>query len=326
MSSFAAATNATQKAIINWKPASEMLNIYLPRVSTDHNKEELQYFLREIALVEEVDFVAIKQEETKLVRYYAVYMKLKEWNANSRAYQEMIANKTFKLHISPVEYLILLPNKTPLPRSKVNTHQLASFTEELFNKVAVLESHCAIQAGMINSQSQQLHLQAQQINWLMKMSTFKKDESSDVEEEEEAADVVKRFTFEGTKYLRSKSTGVIYNMEQYVIGQWNEDTQKIDFEEEGEEEFDDFECEKCKRKFDDGKQLDFHETVCLKEEKDGKDEEDYSSNEKCIQRLKTLTTSSDHQEKKEEKADVVVVVPLTKVPWQLGTNGICGNL
>ena len=57
-----------------------------------------------------------------------------------------------------------------------------------------------------------------------------------VEEKEEVADVVKRFEFEGVKYLKSKNTGIIYNLEQDVIGKWNEKTNKIDFEEAGSEE------------------------------------------------------------------------------------------
>ena len=57
-----------------------------------------------------------------------------------------------------------------------------------------------------------------------------------VEEEEEEEDVVKRFEFEGVKYLKSKKTGIIYNMEQDVIGKWNDKTGKIDFEEAGSEE------------------------------------------------------------------------------------------
>ena len=49
--------------------------------------------------------------------------------------------------------------------------------------------------------------------------------------QEEEADVVKKFEFEGTKYLKSKKSGIIYNMEQEVVGKWNEETQKIDFDE-----------------------------------------------------------------------------------------------
>lgn len=250
MSSFSSTAPTSQKALA-WSAGTEMLDVYLPRVSSQFNVEELQYFMREIAVIADADFVAIKDQETKAIRHYAVYLKLKEWNSLSTAYNEMRSFKSFKLYISPVEYLILLPNKTPLPRSKVNTHQLASFTEELYNKVAVLESHCAIQANIINQQGQQ-------INWLMKMATFQKEEG------EEGNEIV--------------------------------------------------ECVNCKRKFDDEKQLGFHETVCVAPLEDG-EEEDYSSNEKCIERLKKLT-----------KEDAVEEAKKTKIPWQLGSNGICGNL
>ena len=64
----------------------------------------------------------------------------------------------------------------------------------------------------------------------------------ETDEVEEEPDVVKRFEFEGVKYLKSKNTGIIYNMEQDVIGKWNDETQKIDFNkddcEEEEEEYD----------------------------------------------------------------------------------------
>jgi predicted nucleotidyltransferase len=51
----------------------------------------------------------------------------------------------------------------------------------------------------------------------------------------EEADVVKKIVFEGKKYLKSKNTGIIYNMEQDVIGKWNEEKNRIDFDETGEE-------------------------------------------------------------------------------------------
>ena len=50
--------------------------------------------------------------------------------------------------------------------------------------------------------------------------------------EEEDLDVVKKFEYEGVKYLKSKKTGIIYNMDQEVVGKWNEESEKIDFEEE----------------------------------------------------------------------------------------------
>jgi hypothetical protein len=56
-------------------------------------------------------------------------------------------------------------------------------------------------------------------------------------------DVVRKFEYEGTTYLKSKSTGVIYNMEQDLVGKWNEATQKIDFEDIDEEEEDEYDEE-----------------------------------------------------------------------------------
>ena len=58
--------------------------------------------------------------------------------------------------------------------------------------------------------------------------------------DEQEVDVVRKFEYEGTTYLKSKNTGVVYNMDQELVGKWNETTQKIDFEdiEEEEDEYD----------------------------------------------------------------------------------------
>jgi hypothetical protein len=52
----------------------------------------------------------------------------------------------------------------------------------------------------------------------------------------EKVDVVNKFDFQGTTYLKSKNTGIIYNMEQDAVGKWNENTSTIDFDDEEEEE------------------------------------------------------------------------------------------
>jgi hypothetical protein len=66
-------------------------------------------------------------------------------------------------------------------------------------------------------------------------------------EEAEEEIRVKKIEFEGKKYLKSKSTGIIYDHDEFinnkivVVGKWNEVTNKIDFadaEEEEEEEYD----------------------------------------------------------------------------------------
>ena len=54
------------------------------------------------------------------------------------------------------------------------------------------------------------------------------------------------YEFEGKKYLKSKKTGVVYdyteyvkNGEQVVIGKWNDNSNKIDFNKTSDEEEED---------------------------------------------------------------------------------------
>ena len=75
-----------------------------------------------------------------------------------------------------------------------------------------------------------------------KASSSKKAAKKEEPEEEEEPDVVKKIEFEGKKYLKSKKTGIVYDYteylkhgEQVVVGKWNENTNKIDFENDGEE-------------------------------------------------------------------------------------------
>lgn len=62
------------------------------------------------------------------------------------------------------------------------------------------------------------------------------EEVEEGEEEEEEVDDVVRFEYKGVKYLKSENTGVIYNMDEDVVGKWNDKTKSIDFEEQEEEE------------------------------------------------------------------------------------------
>jgi hypothetical protein len=66
------------------------------------------------------------------------------------------------------------------------------------------------------------------------------EEETDDEDDDEESDSVTRMEYKGVKYLKSSNTGVIYNMDEDVVGKWNEKTKEIDFHdvEEEEEEYD----------------------------------------------------------------------------------------
>jgi Skp family chaperone for outer membrane proteins len=68
-----------------------------------------------------------------------------------------------------------------------------------------------------------------------------------VKTDEEEQEVVKKIEVDGKKYLKSKSTGIIYDYNEYVtsgeqvvVGKWNEATNKIDFQESAEESEDEY--------------------------------------------------------------------------------------
>lgn len=65
--------------------------------------------------------------------------------------------------------------------------------------------------------------------------------------EEEEQEVVKKIEVDGKKYLKSKSTGIIYDYNEYVtsgeqvvVGKWNDATNKIEFQETAEESEDEY--------------------------------------------------------------------------------------
>jgi hypothetical protein len=71
----------------------------------------------------------------------------------------------------------------------------------------------------------------------------KATKKSVVEPETEPQEKVRKIEIDGKKYLKSKNTGIIYdyneyvnNGEQVVVGKWNENTNKIDFNKAEEEE------------------------------------------------------------------------------------------
>ena len=67
--------------------------------------------------------------------------------------------------------------------------------------------------------------------------TEKEGKKSEKEEEQQEQDRVKKIKYEGVTYLKSTLSGVIYNIEQEVVGKWCEKTEKIIFDEvENEEE------------------------------------------------------------------------------------------
>ena len=155
--------DAVARAIAsNLNNGIDNLDIYIPRIDGRYTEDDIKHTFRTIGvgLVAYVDFVATKDPETKEINFYSAFIKLDEWNPNGFWYKQFIKESQTRVQITSVEYWIILVAKTPLVRSKVNTHQLAAYTDELFQ-------NSEKQAKLIEIQQEMIDLQSKNIGFLM---------------------------------------------------------------------------------------------------------------------------------------------------------------
>jgi hypothetical protein len=114
---------------------TETLFLYIPRASlktTDFIVKDA-FFQNNIGDVDYCDLVVIKDKITKEPQHMSVFLKLASWNPFTSARSDFHTNGSIKLYLAN-EFWIILPNKTPLPRTHVNITQLAAATDTLFEQ------------------------------------------------------------------------------------------------------------------------------------------------------------------------------------------------
>lgn len=220
------------------------LDLYIPRVDEKYSEDQIKFIFKDmgVAMVDYVDFVATKDPETKQLKFYSAFLRLKEWNPDGYWYNILIVSKLNRIQISRTEFWVILPAKTPLSRSKVNTHQLAAYTDELYVRVEAIEKSASENITVSSAHFQNLlaksEAQAAQIDQLMKI----------VE-------------------LQSKQ---IKHIEKYLMDNDEEpETRKpraLTIEDLASEDLVPVKCEVCSVEFDTQKQLEFHSMVCKKKE------------------------------------------------------------
>ena len=120
----------------------ENLDIYIPRISASETEDSIRemFFHLYIGVVDYADIVATKNPETKEVQYYSAFIRLKHWGPSRYPMETFKNTKNFKIMLPRTggvncSFWLLLPNKNPLPRTKVNVHQLAAATDKLFEQL-----------------------------------------------------------------------------------------------------------------------------------------------------------------------------------------------
>lgn len=234
----AANTQAVKKIGIN------NLDIYIPRIDEKHSEHDVKILFANfgIGIVDYVDFVSTKDPATKEIKYYSAFLKLTEWNPDGYWFNKIIVEKQNKIQISPFEFWVLLPAKTMISRSKVNTHQLACYTDELYVRVEEIEKSVTetmtISSEHFKTLLHKTEVQAAQIDKLMKIVQIQAEQLVRINE----------VLFEKQQEEKTSRPRALTIEDLYP-----------DVEE------DQIKCDNCSMEFDTEKQLCIHNTVCTKE-------------------------------------------------------------
>ncbi len=166
-----------------------LMDLYIPRIGETYTEKDVRFLFdhANLAHVEYVDFVKIKSFAPDAAPKYCAFVKIGHWYTDI-AYKEITekgSHKFFLAHLGRTEiprdceHWLLLPNKTPLARSKVNIHQLATYTDELFVKMEdqaqemEKQKECIYEQGLkLQEQRALIDEQTTQIKHLFNLCSF----------------------------------------------------------------------------------------------------------------------------------------------------------
>jgi hypothetical protein len=146
-----------------------LMDLYIPRIGASYTEADVKFLFDQanLAYVEYVDFVKVKSYTPDAAPKYCAFVKIGHWYTDI-AQKELIEKGSHKFYLAHLgrtqiprecEHWLLLPNKTPLARTKVNIHQLAQYTDELFAKMEDQTQEMEKQKECIYEQSLQLQQQ-----------------------------------------------------------------------------------------------------------------------------------------------------------------------
>jgi hypothetical protein len=178
-------TNNTQmsaNAESSQENLTDTLYLYIPRASLKTTEFTVRdaFFHNNVGDVDYCDLVVIKDKVTKEPQHMSLFLKLASWNPFTTARSDFRTMGSIKLHLAN-EFWIILPNKTPLPRTHVNVTQLAAATDTLFDQTEqIFEQTCAVNVEIgemrkiINDQHDQIAiLQANQATLITMLERVK---------------------------------------------------------------------------------------------------------------------------------------------------------
>jgi hypothetical protein len=152
------------------------VNIYIPRMKLTYSEDDVKRIFAEqnMGFVNHVDFVSIKQQVTasgvKLDKsqFCHAFVKLAVWFKSEPMNVLSQENGSYQFWINSNEFWTLLPNTTPLERTRLNIHQVAAYTEEMQEKLDEQTKIIETQRAQLLKQQEQMDAQQKQINDILR--------------------------------------------------------------------------------------------------------------------------------------------------------------
>ena len=148
--------------------------VYVPRIEARHSELDVMDIIEyaQVGRVAYVDFVAVKdnapekeKDKEKNTKFYSAFIMMREWNPNALADLTERGQVRVWVDSNRSAYFMLLPAKegSEIPRSKVNIHQLASYTAELYTRMDASDEKVLEQSSIIASQALLIETQMKQM-------------------------------------------------------------------------------------------------------------------------------------------------------------------
>jgi hypothetical protein len=114
------------------------LDLYIPRIRTGTTEDDIKEIFEKnrVGTVEYCDISLTRDKDSKKPQHFCAFVKLISWSNLSAACEDFARTKSIRLHLNrqTSEFWMILPNNNPIPRSHVNTSQLAAATDKLFEQ------------------------------------------------------------------------------------------------------------------------------------------------------------------------------------------------
>ena len=201
---------------------AQNLELYIPRANLRTTEQQVRdhFFSCNIGTVEHCDLVVTKDKETKQPQFASVFIKLITWSPLTDACADFTKNGSIKLHLSrnSNEFWVVLPNKNPLPRTHVNTSQLAASTEKLFE-----------QTEKMNDKAEKFQDEMRTtLSEMRQMMKFQQEKIDDLEFKLKTVEQEKYDLISGLSYANNVNKSNIERLNEYVFG--TTDSLAIDLE------------------------------------------------------------------------------------------------